>query len=127
MLKIMILLSLMVSSVAFGYTKNAINESRRTQYYETCKDAYKKALAKNLLLHGMVATINESIEVRKRAKERCSALVQVYDNLDAWSTATDTGEGCEMGVRAAMKDYPKLGDSHNLRDWKVNYGMTCLM
>jgi hypothetical protein len=108
----LITLALMQSTPSFAGRP----EANKEHFLKTCGKAYRFA-AKEWRK-------DTSPKLVEAAKLRCENVGSIYDELHQWASVNDTGKGCELGVRSAMHDLA-LGDSHNLKDWKVYYGITC--
>jgi hypothetical protein len=109
--------TIFVLSLTFSASSFAGNsEENKIHYLKTCEKAYRFA-AKEWRK-------DSSQKLADAAKLRCENLGGIYDELHQWDSVNDKGKGCEIGVRSAMHDLA-LGDAHELREWKVYYGVTC--
>lgn len=91
--------------------------ANRKQFMDTCTKAYQDITEANLKM-----SRNSTKAV---AFDRCNTAAQPTDDMKSWDIMDDKKLGCDIGVRMALKDYPKLGSAKNLSDWKKYYGAAC--
>lgn len=92
-------------------------EANRKQFMDTCMKAYQDITEANLKM--------SRSSTKAAALDRCNTAARPTDDMKSWDVMDDKELGCDIGVRMALKDYPKLGSAKNISDWKKYYGAAC--